>query len=167
MFGLVQQAQTRVAANIQVSGLFAAGSDSSAVLTVDGKPARVYVLGQDVTPGTRLVEVRADRVVLETGAGRQELQAPPRPAAGLATGAPARAYVLDGGSLTAVPSAGSGGGAPIAAPQRPALAPPPPQPGAVPPRPGVPAVPADALVPGQPPPAPPPGGTQPGTPPQE
>jgi general secretion pathway protein C len=166
MFGLVQQqAQTRVAANIQVAGLFAAGNDSSAVLTVDGKPARVYVLGQDVVPGTRLVEVRADRVVLESSNGRQEVQAPPRPAANLATGAPARAYVLDAGSLSAVPSAAGGAGAPVPGPQRANLpaqpAPTMPQPGAMPARPGVPA---DAYVPGQQPPpqnAPTPAGTPP------
>lgn len=107
MFGLIQQPAARVVSNIQVAGLFAAGKDSSAVLTVDGKPARVYVLGQDVTPGTRLVEVRADGVVVESSGGRQELRAPARPAASMATGAPARAYVLDGGALSAPASAQS------------------------------------------------------------
>jgi general secretion pathway protein C len=166
MFGLVQQqAQARVAANIQVAGLFAAGKDSSAVLTVDGKPARVFVLGQDVAPGTRLLEVKADGVVLESSGGRQELQAPLRPAANLATGAPARAYVLDGGSLSASASAPSGASAPVAGgAQRaivpPAAPPPIPQPG-IPPQPGVPGVPADTHVPGQQPPRPPPGQVSP------
>jgi len=144
MFGLIQQqAQARVAANIQVAGLFAAGKDSSAVLTVDGKPARVFVLGQDVAPGTRLVEVSADGVVIESGAGRQELRAPARPATNLATGTPARAYVLDGGALTAPASTPGGAAAPVAGPQRP-LSPP----GGAPRQP---AVPADTYVPGQPP----------------
>jgi general secretion pathway protein C len=151
MFGLVQQPTARVVSNIQVAGIFAAGKDSSAVLTVDGKPARVYVLGQDVTPGTRLVEVRADGVVVESGGGRQELRAPARPAASMATGAAPRAYVLEDGSLSAPASAAA---APASAAQRapvmPNVAPPPapmPPPG-VPQRPVAPGVPADAVVPG-------------------
>jgi general secretion pathway protein C len=146
MFGLIQQpAQARVASNIQVAGLFAAGKDSSAVLTVDGKPARAFVLGQDVAPGTRLVEVNAEGVVVESSAGRQELRAPPRPAAGLATGEPARAYVLDGGSLSATGAPGGGAAAPAGARTAP------PAPG-MPPRPPAPAVPTDTYVPGQQPP---------------
>jgi general secretion pathway protein C len=146
MFGLIQQpAQARVASNIQVAGLFAAGKDSSAVLTVDGKPARAFVLGQDVAPGTRLVEVNAEGVVVESRAGRQELRAPPRPAAGLATGEPARAYVLDGGSLSATGAPSGGAAAPAGARTAPAA------PG-MPPRPSAPAVPTDTYVPGQPPP---------------
>ena len=171
MFGLVQlPSQARVASNIQVAGIFAAGSDSSAVLTIDSKPPRVFVLGQDVTPGTRLVEVNADNVVIESDAGRQELRAPPRPAASIATGAPARAYVLDGGSLSAPPSAtgGSPSAAPVALPQR--AMPPPPQvqpgipqvqPGAPPGMPvrpaGAPGIPVDTHVPGQQPPPAAPG----------
>src|SRR5262245_47924305 len=42
MFGLVQLANTQVTANVQVSGVFAAGDRSSAVLVVDGKPSRAY-----------------------------------------------------------------------------------------------------------------------------
>jgi general secretion pathway protein C len=158
MFGLIQQPAARVVSNIQVAGLFAAGKDSSAVLTVDGKPARVYVLGQDVTPGTRLVEVLADGVVVESSGGRQELRAPARPAASMTTGAPARAYVLDGGSLSAPASAGGAAIPPAQrAPVMPGTAPPPPQmpPPGLAPRQAVPGVPADAVVPGH---------TQPGQP---
>ena len=157
MFGLVQlPAQARVASNIQVAGIFAAGKDSSAVLTVDGKPPRAFVLGQDVAPGTRLVEVKPDTVVVESAAGRQELRAPPRPAASLATGAPARAYVLDGGALSA-PASSAGAGpsaAPVAMPTRPVAPQPMPQPMPMqqpmpPPVQPTPGVPQDALVPGQ------------------
>lgn len=165
MMGLIQQpAQAAIAANIQVSGLFAAGASSSAVLVVDGKPARAFVLGQEVAPGTRLVEVSAEGVVFETATGRQHLPAPARPAAALATGAPARAYVLDRGSLSAVGGAGNPSGATApAAPARalPGFVPPP----AAPARIQAPAVPADAHVPGQQ--APPPGGTPPAQPGQE
>jgi general secretion pathway protein C len=152
MFGLVQQANVRVVSNIQVAGIFAAGKDSSAVLTIDGKPARVYVLGQDVTPGTRLVEVNPESVVVESDGGRQELRAPARPAASLATGAPARAYVLDGGTVSAPASAqtpGQESGAravPGAMPAMPQAAPPMPQPG-IPNRPDGPSVPSDMVTP--------------------
>ncbi len=81
MFGQVQQAAARTVSNIQVAGLFAAGKDSSAVLVVDGKPPRVFVLGQEVTPGTRLVDVTGDHAVVESSGGRMELRAPPRPVA--------------------------------------------------------------------------------------
>ncbi|MGZ8255700.1 MAG: hypothetical protein ACXWVT_12675, partial [Burkholderiaceae bacterium] len=59
MFGKVERVQA-VASNIQAVGAFAAGKDSSAVLSVDGRPARVFLLGQDVSPGMKLVAVTAD-----------------------------------------------------------------------------------------------------------
>lgn len=154
MFGLVQQAQARVATNIQVAGIFAAGDQSAAVLTVDGKPPRVFVLGQEVTAGNRLAEVTAEQVVLETQGGRQELRVPPaRPVASLANGAPARAYVMDGNTLSPTGS----GGAPGAVPAPPPVMQPAPPPMV---QPGVPLRSAsDAVVPGQPP-APPPPSSQ-------
>ena len=69
MFGLVQLANTQVTANVQVSGVFAAGTRSSAVLIVDGKPARAYLVGQQIAPGLTLAEVRQDGVTLESGGG--------------------------------------------------------------------------------------------------
>jgi general secretion pathway protein C len=155
MFGLVQQAQARVATNIQVAGIFAAGEQSAAVLTVDGKPPRVFVLGQEVTAGNRLAEVTAEQVVLETQGGRQELRVPPaRPVASLANGAPARAYVMDGNTLSPTGS----GGAPSAVPAPPPVMQPATAPTAQPGVPLRPGVPGDAVVPGQPPAPPPPGG---------
>src|SRR4029450_8441169 len=59
MFGKVEVAQA-VATNIQAMGAFAAGRSSSAILTVDGKPARVYLVGQEIVPGTRLASIEAD-----------------------------------------------------------------------------------------------------------
>ncbi len=57
MFGKVAMAQAVVATNIQALGAFAAGEDSSAVLAVDGKPPRVYLVGQEIVPGTRLASI--------------------------------------------------------------------------------------------------------------
>jgi general secretion pathway protein C len=101
MFGLVQAAPAAVLANVQVAGVFAAGADSSAVLIVDGKPARAYLLGQEVAPGTRLVEVRSGGVTLEGAGGRQELQLPPRQVASLGGAPPPPAYNLTGNTLSA------------------------------------------------------------------
>ena len=108
MFGLVQLAAATVS-NIQVVGVFAAGADSAAILAVDGKPPRAYVIGQEVSNGTTLAEVGPDKVTLQGAAGRQELRAPARPVTpGLSTSGPVTpqsAFVRQGNTL----SAGSGG----------------------------------------------------------
>ncbi|MCS7101374.1 MAG: hypothetical protein NZL99_06720 [Burkholderiaceae bacterium] len=153
MFGLVQLAQAPVASNIQLAGVFAAGADSSAILIVDGKPARVFLLGQEVTPGTTLEAVRADGVTLSGAGGRQDLRMPPRPVASLDNAAPPPAFTREGNTLTA-PSAPAAA-RPVPAPlPPPGFAPPPGlpqpmQPAAVPPpRPMVPGGSPDA-PPGQ------------------
>lgn len=101
MFGLVQQAAPQAATNIQVTGLFAAGRQSAALLAVDGKPPRAYVVGQRVSGDTVLAEVSAERVVLDTRGARQELPAPARPAVAQPGGRAGPAYVLDGNVLSA------------------------------------------------------------------
>jgi len=123
MFGKVEVAQVAVAANIQSLGAFAAGKDSSAILVVDGKPARVFLVGQEVVPGTRLVSIESEVIVLDSPGGRQEVRLPPRPAVAMSGGAPAQNFTRDGNTLTA-PSAS---GAPAIAP-RPSIAPPQPPP---------------------------------------
>lgn len=104
MFGLVQMAVAAVS-NIQVSGVFAAGKDSSAILAIDGKPPRAYVLGQEISAGTTLVDVRVDGVTLEGAAGRQELRAPSRPASVPLSSSgpmsPVPAFTRQGNSLSA------------------------------------------------------------------
>ncbi|MCS6944862.1 MAG: type II secretion system protein N [Sutterellaceae bacterium] len=101
MFGLVQLAQTPLTGNIQLAGVFAAGADSSAILIIDGKPARVFLLGQEVVPGMTLEAVRADGVTLAGVSGRQELRLPPRPAASVEHTAPPPAFTREGNTLTA------------------------------------------------------------------
>ncbi len=110
MFGLVQLANTQVTANVQVSGVFTAGSRSSAVLVVDGKPARAYMIGQQIAPGLTLAEVRHDGVTLESGGGRQDVRVPPRPVANMGGAPPPPNFTRQGNVLSA-PPAGSGGGA--------------------------------------------------------
>lgn len=131
MFGKVAVAQVAVATNVQALGAFSAGNDSSAVLTVDGKPPRVFLIGQEVSPGLRLASISNEVVVLEgPSGGRQEVRLPPPPAVAMSGGPPPSNFSREGNTLTA-PSAA---GAPAMAP-RPTMPAPPPQPampGAVP-----------------------------------
>jgi general secretion pathway protein C len=102
MFGLVQVAQAAVVTNVQVAGIFAAGRDSSAVLIVDNKPARAFLMGQEVSPGSRLVEVRPNGVTLESAGARQDLQLAGQPSvAAFGGAAPPPAFAVQGNTLSA------------------------------------------------------------------
>lgn len=129
MFGKVDVVQS-VASNIQAVGIFAAGKDSSAILVVDGKPARVFLVGQDVAPGMKLVSVTSEIAVLETAGGRQEVRMPVQPVAQLGGFPAAPNFFREGNTLTAPSSDGAPNiprPSPMQAP-RPALPPPPPMP---------------------------------------
>jgi general secretion pathway protein C len=137
MFGKVERVQAATS-NIQAVGAFSAGKDSSAVLSVDGRPARVFLLGQEVTPGLKLVAVGPEAVVLESGGARQEIRLPARAVAAFGGPPPPPNFTREGNMLTA-PSAGGPAAArpntPImqlpqppqsqGAPQQPVPAPPP------------------------------------------
>jgi general secretion pathway protein C len=101
MFGLVQLPATAVVSNVQLAGVFAAGRDSSAVLSVDGQQARAYVLGQEVAPGTTLKEVHADGVILASSSGQQELKMPERAVAAMGGPPPEPAFTRSGNTLSA------------------------------------------------------------------
>jgi len=140
MFGKVERVQAATS-NIQAIGAYSAGKGSSAVLSVDGRPARVFLLGQEVAPGLKLAEVGPETVVLESGGARQELRLPPRAMAAFGGAPPPPNFTLQGNTLTA-PSAGApaggrpAGGAPGQLPQPPQ--PQPPQPATPAPPPGAP-----------------------------
>jgi len=80
LFGSVPGAAPAVAAaaaaNIQVVGILSAGSKGSAVLAVDGKPAKAFGVGDRVTPSQLVAEVLADGVVVDTNGIRSQLPAP-------------------------------------------------------------------------------------------
>ncbi|MFN7569926.1 MAG: type II secretion system protein N [Betaproteobacteria bacterium] len=140
MFGLVQTAAAATqASNVQVVGVYAAGARSAAVLVVDGKPARTYLLGAQIAPGSRLAEVRADGVTIESNGVRQQAQVPRRPEANNPATPPAPGFTREGNVLTAPTVTGA------PATQRapaPVVVPPPPPPAApafVPPPPPPPA----------------------------
>ncbi len=89
--------------NVSVKGVMAAvdaNAPGMALLAIDDGPARAYSTGQTIARGTRVMEVRADRVVLDQGGARVELAVPQgkpvasaglvtRPAASMATGSQA------------------------------------------------------------------------------
>ena len=58
--------------NVRLLGVFA-GSPGFAVLELDGKRQKSIALSDEVAPGTRLLEVAADYVVLEHGGVRQRV----------------------------------------------------------------------------------------------
>jgi len=126
MFGKVERVQAATS-NIQAIGAYSAGKDSSAVLSVDGRPARVFLLGQEVAPGLKLAEVGPETVVLESGGARQELRLPPRAMAAFGGAPPPPNFTRQGNMLTAPAAGAPPGGRPAGAPgQLPQPQPPPP-----------------------------------------
>jgi general secretion pathway protein C len=101
MFGLVQAAPVQAAVDIQALGAFAAGKDSAAVLAVDGKPPRVYLLNQEVVAGSRLVDVRKEAVTIEQGGVRRNIGLPPPQVASLGGAPPPTGFRREGNTLTA------------------------------------------------------------------
>jgi general secretion pathway protein C len=89
-FGQVELAAPAAIGNIQVAGVYAAGRDSAAVFVVGDKPAKAVRLGQEVAPGSTLVEVDAQGVTLESGGVRRQLRVPNPPP--VATNQPAPAH---------------------------------------------------------------------------
>jgi len=89
-----------VISNIQLAGVFAAGSDSAAVFVVGDLPARAVRLGQEVAPGSMLVDVDPQSATLDSGGVRRQLQVPSPPVAGFTGPGPAgferRGNVLTG-----------------------------------------------------------------------
>ncbi len=111
-FGLVERAAAG-AGNIQVAGVFAAGKDSAAVMRVDDRPARAVLLGQEVAPGTTLVEVGADGVTVESGGVRRQLRVAAAPLATLSAPPASDAFTRRGNVLSA-PSVDAAGAGPAA-----------------------------------------------------
>lgn len=125
MFGKVERIQAATT-NIQAIGAYSAGRNSSAVLSVDGRPARVFLLGQEVAPGLKLAEVGPEIVVLESGGARQELRLPPRAVAAFGGAPPPPNFTLQGNMLSAPSAGATAGGRPVGGP--PGQLPQPPQP---------------------------------------
>jgi hypothetical protein len=99
LFGDLNSGPAAVARNVQVSGVYADGHDSSAVIAVDGKPSRAVMLDHEAAPGLRLVEVRVDGITLEYAGARTEYAVPPISVARATV--PTPLYRRDGNVLTA------------------------------------------------------------------
>jgi len=61
---------------IAVLGLIAAGPQGSAILSVDGAPARAYRIGTEVAPGLALIGVSTTGVELDRNGTRLRAKAP-------------------------------------------------------------------------------------------
>ena len=64
------------ASNITVIGIVVSSRNGSAILVVDGKPARPVGVGEEVEPGLKLTSVSATEVVLERDGVKLRLPAP-------------------------------------------------------------------------------------------
>jgi general secretion pathway protein C len=75
-FGQIELAAPAVLSNIRVAGVYAGGPDSAAVFLVEGGPAKAVRLGEEVAPGSTLVEVDAQSVTLDSAGVRRQLHLP-------------------------------------------------------------------------------------------
>jgi general secretion pathway protein C len=115
LFGGLPRAADAVAeapSNIQVAGVIAAGPRGVALLSIDGRPAKPFAVGEPVADGMKVRSVSGDEVELERAGQPMRLAAPAR--ASLAV-------------LTSGPQRPTGGAASGAAPPPPGLPPLPPR----------------------------------------
>lgn len=135
LFGSAAGPSAPVAAsvNVQVLGVASDPQRAAVVLAVDGKPARPYAVGDELSSGIRLVDVRPDTVVIDRNGQRVELAAPPRPSLSVLTGgqaAGAGGPPASGPPPLARPMGPEGPGAsPFSPPVQSGVAPPPGGPG--------------------------------------
>lgn len=84
------QITVAAASNYQLKGVVAAhGSDSAAIISVDGQPAMAYGQGREIAPGVSIKEVHAKYVVLSEGGALKRIELANDTAAGGAGAAPA------------------------------------------------------------------------------
>lgn len=72
-----------VASNYQLKGIVLAqdDSDSVAILSADGKPARAVKIGSELNPGVSLQEIRADGILLSDNGVQKQVPLPRPPKA--------------------------------------------------------------------------------------
>ncbi len=101
--GLVTPA---AASNIQVIGIVAAGRRGSAILAVDGKPAKPFAVGEQLSSSQRLAEVRRDAVVVVGIGAPIELPVPESASMAVLTSGANQPKQPAGASAAPTPSAG-------------------------------------------------------------
>ena len=89
-FGQVESAAPAALANVRVTGVYAGGPESAAVFVVEGRPAKAVRLGEEVAPGSTLVEVDSQSVTLDSAGVRRRLRLPSLPVALSGSSAPAQ-----------------------------------------------------------------------------
>ncbi|MFO1301060.1 MAG: type II secretion system protein N [Burkholderiaceae bacterium] len=116
-------AQVAVVSSIQVLGVAASEVRGSAVLVVDGKPPKAFMVGDAVGADAKLVEVRSDAAIIERNGARVELPAPQRPSVATLSSGPARADANSAAVAPPVPTAAAAPPPTVAAPPPPAAGP--------------------------------------------
>jgi len=64
---------------VQISGLVSGDRYSAAVLSIEGRPAQSYQLGEELINGWQLAQVLADEVVIERAGRSARIRMPDRP----------------------------------------------------------------------------------------
>lgn len=95
-------------ANIQVIGIAADPARGAAILAVDGKPGKPFLVGDTIVAGTKLGAVTADAVIIDRGGARIELPVPARPSIALLSSGPSAASPGRGGAARPMPLPQSG-----------------------------------------------------------
>ena len=67
-----------VASNYQLKGIVLAyiDTDSVAIVSADGKPARAAKIGKEISPGVRVLEIRADGILLSDNGVQKQVALP-------------------------------------------------------------------------------------------
>lgn len=86
--------QVAAASDIAVLGVAAAQARASAVLAIDGGSPKAFAVGDAIDRRTRLVEISAEAIVIDRGAGLVRLPAPARPDPALLSAGPASAGIV-------------------------------------------------------------------------
>jgi general secretion pathway protein C len=93
LFGVEASARTPAAqasrlSAIKVLGILTDRGNPVAILSMDGKPARAYGVGDEVAVGLRIAAIDARRISFSPGGAGFELPAPERPAGALGNTGP-------------------------------------------------------------------------------
>jgi hypothetical protein len=69
----VAPAEAAALPNVKLLGVYT-GAHGFALVTLDGKRQAGFALGEELAPGTRLVEISADAIMLEHAGARQRVE---------------------------------------------------------------------------------------------
>ncbi len=91
--------------NARLLGTVVAGSHSAAVLKLAREPAeRVFFLGDEIAPGVRLAEVRADAIIVDRGGRRERIALEKSAATGMGTALSVPSPAMRGSAVSGAPA---------------------------------------------------------------